>query len=360
MNITIQEARPRFTKGLHQTWIEQVRPTGFLQSFFTVVTSDTKEISIEVERANELMAVDVLRGTEGNRNVFGKSTEKIFVPPYYREFFDATDLDLYDKTFGSVGATIDSRTLARFTKSVAGKFNKLVDKIDRRKEFNCAQVFETGIVTLQNGDNIDFKRKAASKINVDTLGSFWGEVGADPIADLELAGDFMRSVGKVQGSQTLVAILGAKAMEALLRDEIVKDRLNFRRADLASINSPQVNAAGGKFHGLITAGGYEFELWTYTEVFDDANKVSTLYWPTNFIAILPKSAEFIMSHAAVPKLLTDKAGFAQAIANVRGTETFGNRIDEAGEKHIMDVKSAFVPIPVSVDRIYTMQVLATV
>jgi len=99
--IAITDARNLFTKKLVAVYLEQPRVFGFLRSFFKTDESDTKEVSIEVQRGTEKEAVDVMRGTEGNRNNMSKSTEKIFVPPYFREYFDATELDLYDRMFGS-------------------------------------------------------------------------------------------------------------------------------------------------------------------------------------------------------------------------------------------------------------------
>ena len=101
MNISTTDARALFTKMLVDVYRERTTPTSFLRSFFKVKEGRTKEVSIEVQRGTEMIAVDVERGTEGNRNKFSKSTEKIFVPPYYREYFDATDLDLYDRMFGT-------------------------------------------------------------------------------------------------------------------------------------------------------------------------------------------------------------------------------------------------------------------
>jgi len=106
--IPASQARALFTQGLVDIYREQVKTTSFLRSFFPTEEFGTKYLSVEVERGFEKVAVDVTRGTEGNRNVFSKSTEKIWEPPLYDEFFDMTQLDLYDRLFTSSGNISDT------------------------------------------------------------------------------------------------------------------------------------------------------------------------------------------------------------------------------------------------------------
>ena len=92
--IPITEGRSVFTNVILAKWDElsELQAKGFLRSFFTKKTSTTLEVSVEVRRGTEKVAVDVLRGTNGNRNAISKSSEKIIVPPYFKEFIDITEL----------------------------------------------------------------------------------------------------------------------------------------------------------------------------------------------------------------------------------------------------------------------------
>ena len=139
VTIAAQDARALFTKMLADVYQERIRPTAFLRSFFPTVTAPTKEISIEVERMGEKVAVDVIRGTEGNRNMFSRSTEKIFLPPLYREYFDATQLDLYDRVLGSQG-NAQAPLFADLMNKVTDRLGNLQDKIERAIELQRIQV----------------------------------------------------------------------------------------------------------------------------------------------------------------------------------------------------------------------------
>ncbi|MCK4522449.1 MAG: hypothetical protein KAU20_07790, partial [Nanoarchaeota archaeon] len=94
-SLPLQDARNVFTKMLVAVYKEKTSPTSFLRSFFPVTTTMSKEIAIQVQRGTEFVAVDVERGTNGNRNTFNTSTEKIFVPPFYWEYLTANEHRLY-------------------------------------------------------------------------------------------------------------------------------------------------------------------------------------------------------------------------------------------------------------------------
>lgn len=348
MKISTTDARALYTKALIAAYRERVSPMSFLRSFFKTKEESTFELSIEVERGFEKVAVDVIRGTEGNRNDFGKSVEKIFVPPYFREFFDATQLSLYERLFAS--SEINAQMLSAVVNQVADKMKLITDKIERAYELQCSQVLETGIVQLKGGTNIDFKRKALSL--VDQSGTPWTTGTNSPYATLELAAKFVREKGKSQGG-TLNAILGEEALNAFLLNDIVKGRADIRNFNLDMLNTPQKNAVGGTLHGIVSAGSYNIRLWSYTEVYDNAGGVSTPYVNPKKVIVLPDNPNFILGFAAVPQLLDEENP-----TPIKGQFVYGDYKDKRAATHEYDVKSAGVAIPVAVDQMWTGKVIA--
>ncbi len=344
--IAASDARALFTKMLVDVYREKTTPTSFLRSFFKVEETATKELSIEVQRGTEKVAVDVERGTEGNRNQVSKSTEKIFVPPFYREYFDATQLSLYDRLFGST--EIDDGIFSAFLDQVADKLRMLQDIIERAYEKQCSEVLETGIVQLNAGINIDFKRKAASL--VDNSGSPWTAAN-DPFLQIAAGCKFLRQEGKTKGI-TFNLIAGETALSAFFNNSFVKDTADLRRIDHLSIRPPQRDSVGGTTHGEFSANDYNIRLWSYPEFFDDANDVQTPYIDPKKVILLPENPRFILGFAAVPQLLTGGQGVR------KGAFIVGDYIDERKANHIFDIKSAGVAIPVGVDMIWTAQVVA--
>ncbi len=351
--ITTQDARGLFTKMLVEVYSENTAPMSFLRSFFRTVESETKEVSIEVQRGTEKLAVDVLRGTEGNRNEMSRSSEKIFVPPYYREYFDATDLDFYDRLFGQATGDLNPLTFSSWLTKVAEKLRLLQDKIERSYEKQCADVFLTGVVELVTGENIDFKRKNASKV---VLSPLWN-VASDPYADLKDAGIFIRTKGKSRGG-VLNAIFGEAALEAFLNNDTVKTRADIRNFRLDDISGPQRDAVGGVLHGRVSAGSFEFNIWTYPEFFDVAG-VSTPFIDDDQVVVVPMNPTFTLAFGSVPKIFRDtqNAEFPAFITQAQAAFVIGNYIDERTDKHVFDMKSAGIAIPTSVDQLYTMKVI---
>jgi hypothetical protein len=346
-SISITDARALFTQTLIAVYRERISPMSFLRSFFVVKESATKEISIEVQRGTEKIAVDVERGTEGNRNSFSKSTQKIFIPPYYREFFDATELDLYDRLFGSVDGTIDATIFGALMESIVDKLGMLQDKIDRSYEKQCADVLQTGVVSLQAATSIDFKRKTTS-IVAKSGGARWTDAGISPYDDLETGCQFLRKVGKSQGG-IFNAIMGKKAFNALLKNDKFLQRNDLINLKFDAVREPQRNSVGGALHGSLTAGSYQVNIWTYEEFYDNASSVSTPYVAEENVILLPEAPKFILSYAAVPQLI------GQGAAPKKGAYLVGDYIDQRNTAHVFDIKSAGVAVPVAVDQIYTLK-----
>jgi hypothetical protein len=352
-NISFSDAQGLFTKKIVATYSDFLKPKSFGRSFFKEDESDTKEVSIMVQRGYEKVAVDVVRGTEGNRNTFDKSMEKITVPPYFREYFDAVGLDVYDNLLQN--AVITPNMFGRFIKAAAEKMAVLTDKIDRNYENQCWQVLETGVVTTDKNGSIDYKRKAASLVNIPGINAnrAWtvaNNATTTPYADFEAGCTFIRTVGKTSSS-VFNAILGSDALANFLALPQVQSRNDIKNISLDVINAPQQTSIGGVLHGEISAGPYRIRLWSYPE-YRDVNGTSTPYVNPKKVILLPENPALLLCYAAVPQLITPGA------APMRGKFHFADYREERMHSHIFDVRSAGVAVPVGVDQIYTMQVIS--
>jgi len=349
MNIPASQAREVFTQTRIDEYRERTTPMSFLRSFFPTVESGSKYLSIEVQRGTEKVAIDIERGTEGNRNSASKSTQKAFLPPYYREYMDATDLEIYDRLFTASGV-ISGTDFAGFVRELNDEMQMLQSKIERAYELQCAQVLTTGIVQLNQGTNIDYKRKAASLVDLGAP-NYWTQATVDPAVALENGANFLRQVGKSRGS-TINAIVGSDVLNVLFNNPIFAAKADIRRMDLNEAFAPQRDSVGGALHGRISAGAYNFNIWTYPEFYDDAAGVSTPYLDPKKVILLPEQPRFKLGFAAVPQLVSTGGA-----VNTRGAYVFNDYIDDRMSAHIFDIKSAGVAIPVAVDEIYTFKAI---
>lgn len=325
---------------------ETVQPTSFLRSFFPTKTSMTKTVSVEVQRGTEKVAVDVMRGTNSNLNEFGRSTVREYLPPLYDEYFVLSNLDVYDTAI----AAQTPASIANVIEQSAEKMLLMRNKIERAIELQAASVLQTGIVTLSNGDNINYNRKAASMVDINVGGDYWDTAGSDPIKDLENACIFLRKVGKAQG-QVVNAIMGDTALAAFLNDPAVKSRADIRNMNFDAFAVGLRDSVGSVPIGQVNAGQYIVNIWSYSEFYDNTSNVSTPYIAPGNVIVMPANTQFVTAFAAVPQLLSGGGEAPQ-----RGEYLISDYIDERGSNHEMRIKSAPLVIPVSIDRIYTMKV----
>ncbi len=349
------DQRALFTKTLVDVYQQRLRPTSFLRTMFPSVTGPTKTVSIEVERTGEYIATDVARGTEGNRNSWSISMEKIIEPPLWREYFDATKLDLYDRVLGSQGNNNVPLFTALMNK-VSDRLSELQDKIERSKEKQCADVLQTGIISPAIGVQIDYKRKAASivDLNVGAAGGYFA-AGSDIYKQFTAACEFLRTIGKSPDA-VFNAILGDTALGDLLTNTKFLAKQNLFSMALDAVIPAQRNSTGAAYHGTITAGGYKIQLWSYPQIYDVISgglPVPVKYIDPKLVIVVPTNPRFILAHAAVPQLVGEPGQPA-----IQGEYVVGEFLDPRKAVHDFDIQSAAVAVPVAIDQIYTMKAVA--
>lgn len=346
-SIQTTDAQALFTKKLIAVYKEKIPVTNFLRTFFPTVESPTLEISIEVQRGFEKTAVDVERGADGNRNTFGKSTEKIFQPPMYREYFDSTKLQLYDRLYGAT--SIDDAIFAAYINDVADHTMQLQNKIERSYELQCAEVLEFGTVTTTKQDVINYARKPASFVNPGS-GNYFANASTDPFKQIEDICTFLRQVGKSGGAR-FNALCGGTALNHLLNNTIFQKRQNLFNMSLDVVKSPQMAASGASYHGTITCGSYLVDLWAYPQYYDLAG-VSTPYLNDKKVIVIPQVTNFKLAFAAVPQLLKPNT------MPRMGAFIIDEYVDERAASRDIDVKSCGLAVPVAVDQIATLVAVA--
>jgi len=348
-SIATTDAMGIYTKKLIDVYKDRYKPTAFLRSFFPSEVSPTLEVSIAVQRAGEKVAVDVFRGDDGNRNQWTKSTEKVFIPPYFREYFDATKLQLYDRLYAA--QTIDDAIFGALINDVVDHQIELKEKIERAIEIQCSQVLETGII-LNAGTNtsIDYKRKALSKVDPGA-GNYWATGATDPFAQLEVGCNFLRTVGKAGGG-TFNLILGSTAKADLYKNTTFLGRQNLFNLKLDDMMPPQKNALGAAFHGQMSVGSYLVNVWTYPEFYTDANGVNQPYVNPKIGILIPETPRFKTAFGAVPQVIRPGA------MPVIGEFVFTDFVDVDKRAHKYEVESCPLPIPTAVDTIWTFKAVA--
>lgn len=354
--ISQSEIKPIYTTLIAAKYdeMQKIKATGFLRSFFPDNVTKVRYPSIDVRRGSEKVAADVALGHQGNRNQVTHATQKILDLFYYREYFDATELDCYWNLFGST--SISENIMTEFVDGIANANKAMQDKIDRAYELLCAEVLEFGTCTsLTDGSVVNFKRKSGSFVDLGS-GNYWDVTGHDVYADLGAGGTFIRKYGKYTGG-IFNAILGEDALSALLNNSTVKDRNTIKMWKLDDVLAPQMKAEGMTYHGTLSCGPYEVHLWAYPQYYEDATNANALtpYVNPKKVVMLPTTTTFETIYGATPQLITP----GQATASlVSGKYILSDYINPKKRTHEFHIESRGIPVPIAVDTIYTVQVLA--
>lgn len=351
--MTLNQHRAGVTQALIDLFKDSVDVKSGFEAFFPSKTTRTKAVKIEVQREGRKVAVDVLRCTNGNRNKFSRSTEKIFIPPFYKEFFDFTSCESYDVSFG-IG-TAPNETIGRdLLTDAQEKLNSLKNKIKRAIELQRSQVLQTGIVQLKNGDNIDFKRKAESIVTKTVSGEKWtATTTSDPVKDLQAGCEFLRQTGK-SGSGVVNAIMGANAFNNYKLSNKVKEEADIRNINRGELNMPILDGVSGlAYQGQVGAGDFIVNIWTYNETYENENGDEVRYLDTNTVVMLPLDFKGWTAFAGLPAVMGD-AVTGQFVGQVESEYMAYDVIDQVKMSWEYYLMSAPLVVPVSVDRIYTL------
>lgn len=362
MSISITQFKAEFTNFVVDVYQERPKVTSFLRSYFPKEYSPTRYVTIDVERMGEKISIDVPRKTEGTRNTFSRFSETVIDPPFFKEYFDMTDEDLYNRVIGSMGM-IQAPLAEQLLNKISDRLGSLQDKIERAKEYQCAQALLYGIVSSNVTGPINFQRKAGSMVDLVGAGGYWTTTSTNPYDQIEAGCNFIRKVGRT-GDGMFDLILGSESLSSLLTLTDFLQRQNLFNMALDKVVPPVRSEAsiGATYHGTLTAGSYKVQLWAYPQFFDlntgtlDApNYVTTPYIPGNYAVLLPLKPRFKYANAAVPQLI-DEPGMVPADEGEYFIREFK---DFRLTSHVMDIQSAGIPILTAIDTVYTMKTQAS-
>ena len=347
--IPVQDATALFTKFLIMVFKELPQTTHFLTSFFDPIESMTREVSIMVQRGDERIAVDVYRHSDGNRNTFDRSTEKVMLPPLYDEYFTANEHRLYDQVIAALDLG-NTELFAQMTEEQAEQLVKIQDKIKRAVELQAAQALTSGIVELKSGDNINYMRQANSLVDKGA-GNYWATGTVDPFADMEVSCEFIRKEGLVNTGD-FICIMGSEVLRDFRNNTIVKERGEIDSFKLDELIAPIRNSTGATTHGQVSAGDYNVKIMGYPQFYTDENGVKQPYLdPKSYVMVPATGSIGKESYSAVPQLLGQKPQ--------KGRFHVTDFVDEKHTSHEIHAKSAPLIVLGKVDQVHTTQVVAT-
>ena len=359
MPISIIDHSRKLTSVIVGKFIEEIPVRSGFSEWFPQETTPSLEVDVEVQRDNDLIAVDVTRFTEGNKNKFSRATEHKYIPPYFKEDYDLQRDQIYMNTIG-LGSGMDNPQInSVIYKNAIKNIGKNKSKIIRAIRKMQADVLQTGIVTLVNGDNINYGRKASSMVVAPVL---WSSVTtAKPIDDLRNGMTFLRNIGNSNGAAVNVVMRGDAFAAFIACDQITKQGVNvIEQIQRINVGMPQfTESTGFALQGRIAAGDFVVNLWTYNEKYTDANGATQFYLAINKVIMLPDDFAGKTVFGGLPTLNTSTVGgvSVDVPAVVEADFLIRSYSDKRTISSTIELTSAPLVIPFTIDKIYTLQVL---
>ena len=294
------------TTRMIRAYIEDAMSPMFLSGFFVSPpenfhTSETVEIDIERDDRDVAIVIqDIRAGRRLNEsNIY---TNKEFKPPIYDEEGVISAYDLIKREPGQ-----DPFMTVNFQANASVRafrlYRKLERKVRRAIELQAAQVFQTGALDLQdeNGASlytVSFDPKTAELY--PTVSVSWAtSATCTPIDDIESLADQILTFGKMEATDV---IMGRNAFLNFQKSQQVQTIADNRRFNLVQIDAPETRGAGGKFHGVLSAGQYRLNIWSYTGRYLDPATGNTEPYvnPDNVIVKAPGRLD--LTYGAIPLL----------------------------------------------------------
>lgn len=349
-------ARDVFYTTVNEVYQDRMKPKGFFTSLAKEKKTAAKTFSIEVRRYFEKASIDIIRGGSANKNEFALSTQKAFLPPYYEEEFDMTELQNYDRLFGTADE-IDGSVLNSILDSANEKAEIIADKIRRSIEIQGSQVHDTGIVNLESNVDIDFKRDADSKPDIGATDptKYWGNANAQIIQDLNTGAKRCRTKGKT-GKTQFDVVMGENAWKQFLADETIQKFINFRRSDLIDVTTSRQEQNGAVLKCIFGPGIYTYNIWVHEDYYDDADGNAVPYWDSNKVCMFPSDNIITLNYAGVPVKYQPPnplGGFNDVIVYQEADIHFFGYTDAKGTSLTMNARSAPLYTLISIDRLYS-------
>jgi len=330
---------------------------GFL-NFFGQRVEKTKGFNFFVRRQNRDVAVDINPYERGNINSLNKSTNKFFIPPTYDESVVYSAFDEFNTIMGATDSRVDGEIYRQLVEKTAAEMQLSLDKIARREELQRSQALLDGIVTLKNGDNIVFNRKAALLVAYNA--SFgWDVETVNPEAILITLIENMIKEGSIDATTPLNVIVGSEAWSAFKTNPIRQKEGDIKDQTFMSL-STGATMRGLTPQGSYAAGNYRVNFWGYTGYFDDPDNsgLTTPYMHPKKIVVLPNTVPFEMVYCGT-KGWSDGDGLTKNARPriIKGARNFYKvrNIREVSEE--MGVRSAVVASLREVDSVGTAQVV---
>ncbi len=322
------------------------RTTTFIRDTFfrRVETFPTDRIDVDFVKGNRRLAPFVHPKVGGKTVPNAGYQTASYKPPLMAPNTITTAESLLNRLAGE--NPYSGRTAAeRATEKLGRDFEELEDMITRREEWMAAQAIFTGKIPIVGEgleEEIDFSFTNTEKIT--DAKKKWTAETADPIADIKEWRSKVQEKGHVNCD---VAIMSQDTAHAFLKNKIVKELLDTKAYDLATI-APKELPNGATYLGTLHELGldiYEYNEFYLDDWTDPSNPTQKPLVPEKTVALLSTASQFGRYYGAVTIINDD----TKAFETVEGEMVPETWVERNPARRFVQLNSRYLPVPTEVD-----------
>jgi len=356
MAISILEHRAAFTSKVVGEFKEVIPVRAGFTDLFPSETTPSYYVDIMVKRGSKNIAVDVKRFTDGDKTKFSISQEKKFLPPHYKLDYDYTRSDIYlsSAALGVTNSASANKAMAiKALEAVVENKDSIIIAIRKQQ----ADVLQTGVVSIKNGDNIDYKRRSASMVDIGA-GNYWTTTTNRPKDDIQAGLKFLRNTGRSSGGTVNMFMRGEDYLSMMETDQM-KEIANFRRIENIEIGMPQFSELSGMtFQGRVAGVDRVVNVYTYDETYDDENGDEQYFLTLGNVVMIPSDFKGKTIFGALPaEVMSTVAGVTEMVPGIVEADfLLRGYSDRRTLSSTLELTSSPLVVPFTIDKIYTMKI----
>jgi hypothetical protein len=348
MAIPLLSAPGLIMQGVQATYKNTLKKPDFLRSFFKTSSTGAITVSHETRRKSEIIAKDRERNSGAQTVRMDKSTLKQFKTPYYALKFPVTELDTYDRIFGS-GDVVAEGAMDAMVEEISEKVDEMQQQIERSYELQASQALFDRKLVFEELDDLDFLKKADSEIAASANGGVWATDTSNILTAITKICQFITGVGS-SSAGVFNGLATQAVINQILTNQNVIESANLRRMDLIDIKIPQyASRTGAIYYGTLVSGGYQVHLWSYDQQYINSGS-RTGFIPENKFLLFPMDADFRFRYAGVGQKDPRTGMFLPK----RGEWHVRMLNDEVHSTTNIEIASSGLAVPYSVDQIGTI------
>lgn len=351
MGIPIAQITPLSDQAINMVANQRATQADFLRNLATHHTSRFAYITVLEKIWNRFLFAPSPLGSTPHLNTTDPATITTRVPPFYYESIMLSLMDGYNLVYGDHIDNASVRNVDILIDEIMAAAAQILAAFEDIQTKQIAEALTEHKVSLVSGGDITFPTKAGNIIDAATVGGAYWDVlaSSDPLKDLAAACNACVKNGKASASQFMV-IMGEQTYADFENSTKIKETANLLRISNISIPGNQLSPAGGVRKGIVDAGSFSLEIFTFPSHYDLPLGGTEPFIPPKSCSIMSAGSKIDLWFGGLPSLAKDSMGNVTGYPIVAAEWVSHDIMDPARMSHAKAFRTAPLAILTLIDQ----------